>query len=67
MRRVGPAWLMRDEAGAWVPRKGRLPDGFFDERRAHVRAAEIVAEYITDALEVERVESERLHARRDVS
>ncbi len=60
MRRVGPAWLVRDETGAWAPRKGRVPDGFFDERRAHVRAAEIVAEYVKDALEVERVESERL-------
>jgi integrase len=60
MRRVGPAWLTLDGAGAWVPRKGRLQDGFFDERRAHVRAAEIVAEYVTDAREVERVESERL-------
>lgn len=60
MRRVGPAWLMPDEAGAWVPRKGRLQDGFYDERRAHVRAAEIVTEYVKDELEVERVKSERL-------
>jgi hypothetical protein len=41
-RRIGPAWLTRDNAGAWVARHGRVADGYFDERRAHVAASEIV-------------------------
>ena len=44
-RRVGPAWLDRDDAGKWQPRRGRVRDGYFDERRAYVKAAEIVAHY----------------------
>lgn len=60
MRRIGPAWLTLDAAGHWVPRKGRVPDGSFDERRAHVRAAELAAAFVHDAVEVERVEAERL-------
>jgi integrase len=59
MRRIGLAWLTHDDDAGWLPRKGRVQDGFFDERRAHVRAAEIVAEYVRDAVEVERVASER--------
>ena len=43
-RRIGPAWLSRDDAsGAWTPRRGRVPADQFDERRAYARAAEIVA------------------------
>ena len=45
-RRVGPAWL---EHGAgrqgWCPRRGRMPDGFLDEKRATVRMAELIAEH----------------------
>ncbi|MGH2860357.1 MAG: tyrosine-type recombinase/integrase [Solirubrobacteraceae bacterium] len=48
MRRIGPAWLEPGPSGAWVPRKGRVPDGHFDERRAHVRAAELLAAYLAE-------------------
>jgi integrase len=58
-RRIGPAWLTRENAGAWVARRGRVADGYFDERRAHVAAAEIVRTYVTDFNEVDRVERER--------
>ena len=59
-RRIGPAWLEADpESGAWRPRRGRVPDGSYDERRAHVAAAGIVAEHVTEADEIERIEQER--------
>ena len=40
-RRVGPAWLDRDpNTGKWdLRRKGRVPDGHYDQRSATVRAA----------------------------
>ena len=41
-RRIGRAWLTPDGAGGWVPRRGRVADGYLDERRAHVAAAEFV-------------------------
>lgn len=47
-RRIGPAWLERDPAGGWRPRRGRVPDGFYDERRAHIRAAEIVDQAVAE-------------------
>lgn len=50
-RRVGPAWVQKDEAGDWRPRRGRVRDGYYDERRAYVKAAEIVASYETAATE----------------
>jgi integrase len=58
-RRIGPAWLEKTRDG-WRPRAGRVPGGSFDERRAHVAAAGIVAEYVTEAAEREKVERERL-------
>lgn len=59
-RRIGPAWLERDDDSAdWRRRSGRLPDGRYDEAGAHVAAAQLVAEYITDAADRERVERER--------
>ncbi|HXP36276.1 MAG TPA: hypothetical protein VN817_00790 [Solirubrobacteraceae bacterium] len=40
-RRIGPAWIERDPAtGAWTRRRGRVPDGAYDERGAVVAAAE---------------------------
>ena len=45
-RRIGPAWLTRDDASKdWTPRRGRVPADHFDERRAYAKAAEIVAAY----------------------
>src|SRR4051794_4697902 len=34
-RRLGPAWLELDEAGRPAPRRGRVKNGWLDERRAH--------------------------------
>jgi integrase len=48
MRRIGPAWLQQDPEGVWAPRRGRVPDGYFDERRAHARAAELVSAYLAE-------------------
>jgi hypothetical protein len=43
-RRLGPAWLERDESGGWRKRPGRVRAGFLDERRAHVEMARVIAE-----------------------
>jgi integrase len=60
-RRIGPAWLDLDrETGEWRPRRGRVPDDSYDERRAHVAAARLVADYTADAEDHERVARERL-------
>jgi hypothetical protein len=58
-RRIGPAWLERDTDAGWCRRRGRLPDDAYDERRAHVAAAQLVADYVSDAENVEQVEQER--------
>jgi integrase len=59
-RRIGPAWLERDpDAGDWRRRRGRIPEGAYDERSAHVAAAQLVARHVTEAADVERVEQER--------
>jgi hypothetical protein len=47
-QRIGKAWLDQDgtdERGrpVWVKRKGRVPEGYFDERRAHVAAPDAIA------------------------
>ena len=44
-RRLGPAWLERGADGQWVKRPGRVRPGFLDERRAHVRMAELIDEW----------------------
>lgn len=44
-RRIGPAWLVRGESGGWQPRKGRVLEGWYDEKRAIVRMAEVIREY----------------------
>jgi integrase len=60
-RRIGPAWLERDTAtGEWRPRRGRVAPGSFDERRAHVAAAQLVEAYVKEAADRERVERARL-------
>src|SRR5580704_11625357 len=58
-RRIGPAWLDRDQTDGWHPRRGRIADGYFDQRRAHAAAAQIVSDYLADAADIERVEQER--------
>ena len=57
-RRIGPAWVERDGDG-WRPRRGRVPDGHFDEKRATVRMAELIAEHASRTAEQERHERER--------
>jgi integrase len=37
-RRLGLAWQERDEAGKWRKRRGRCPEGWLDERAAHLAA-----------------------------
>ena len=44
-RRIGPAWLERDPAGdGWRRHRGRVAESAYDERTAHVAAAQLVAE-----------------------
>ncbi len=59
-RRIGPAWLERDvETGGWRRHRGRLAEGAYDERGAHVAAAQLVSEYVIEAADIERAEHER--------
>jgi integrase len=59
-RRVGPAWLERGAPGEdWRPRRGRMPEGYLDEKRATVRMAELIAEYEQREREIEAGERER--------
>jgi hypothetical protein len=44
-RRIGPAWVERDAAGERKPRRGKVRAGYFDAARAHVAAAELVAQH----------------------
>jgi hypothetical protein len=60
-RRVGPARI-EDGPDGWQRRRGRVPEGHFDERRAHVAAAGIVGEYLAEAEHREQVERERASA-----
>jgi integrase len=58
-RRIGPAWLERNEAGQWQRRHGRVPEDAFDDRRAHAAAAAIVATFVSSFAAAERLERER--------
>ena len=58
-RRLGPAWLDQNVAGEWIPRRGRIAEGYLDERRAHVAAAELVAAQVAQADDRERTDRER--------
>jgi hypothetical protein len=59
-RRIGPAWLERDSGSTdWRRRRGRVQDEHYDEASAHVAAAQLVAKYVSDAADRERVERER--------
>ena len=43
LRRIGPAWLEADGADSWRRRRGRVRAGYFDEKQAIVRMAEMIA------------------------
>jgi integrase len=59
-RRVGTAWLEREAVGEdWRPRRGRMPEGYLDEKRATVRMAELIAEHEQREREIEAGERER--------
>ena len=58
-RRVGSAWLDPGSDGSWQPRRGRVPEGSFDEKRATVAMAAIVAEHDADECAIERGLRER--------
>ncbi|HEX4115161.1 MAG TPA: site-specific integrase [Solirubrobacteraceae bacterium] len=59
-RRIGPAWLERDPDGdGWRRHRGRAAEGAYDERAAHVAAAQLVSEYVAEAADLERAERER--------
>ncbi len=70
-RSIGPAWLERDEeTGGWRPRRGRVPEGHFDEKRATVRMAAMIAEHERErhaAEDGERARRERGVTFRDVA
>lgn len=53
-RRLGPAWLEAAPDGGWRPRRGRVQEGFLDERRAHVEMGRVIAEH--EAGDAEREE-----------
>ena len=58
-RRVGPAWLDPAPAGGWQARRGRMPPGWFDEKRATVRMAEFVAAHDATERAIEEHERDR--------
>ncbi len=58
-RRIGPAWLTRGSDSEWQSRRGRVPAGAFDEKRATVQMAVLIAEHDASEAEIERGERER--------
>ncbi|MBA3808936.1 MAG: tyrosine-type recombinase/integrase [Solirubrobacterales bacterium] len=59
-RRLGPAWLERAPDGSgWRARRGRVREGYFDEKRATVRMAEMIAEHDREERAIEAGERER--------
>lgn len=44
-RRIGRAWVEKSAAGEWARRRGRLPDGYYDHKRASAAAERLAAEY----------------------
>jgi integrase len=42
-RRLGRAWLVSDSNGGWKKRRGRVRDGFLDERRAYREMNQVIA------------------------
>jgi integrase len=43
-RRLGRAWLEPDPEGGWKKRRGRVRDGFLDEKRAYREMSRVIAE-----------------------
>jgi integrase len=43
-RRLGRAWLEPDSDGGWTKRRGRVREGFLDERRAYREMSRVIAE-----------------------
>jgi integrase len=60
-RRLGQAWVEPDGEGGWKKRRGRVPEGWLDEREAQVLAAAKVAE-----VERERIAKERAAERANI-
>lgn len=58
-RRLGPAWLDCNAAGDWIRRRGRTPDGFFDERTATIAAQRVVEQHVADWQERDRIAAEQ--------
>ena len=68
--RLGLAWQEPDGQGGWRKRKGRVPEGWLDERSANVAAAGAMAEHaqaLASAQEREREERERLTTVREIA
>ncbi len=60
-RRLGKAWLEPGPDGQPVPRRGRIADGYLDERRAYARMHEAMAEHAEarDSVALAAAERER--------
>jgi integrase len=70
-RRVGRAWVVPDpdREGEWKPRRGRVPEECYDEKRAIVRMAEIIhahAEELANEARTNEEEQSRLPTFRQV-
>jgi integrase len=62
-RRLGPAWVTATPDGGWKKRAGRVPDGWLDERAAHVEAAARVQEHAEREASEQQTELDRLTVR----
>jgi integrase len=43
-RRLGRAWLEQDGDGQWVKKRGRVPHGYLDEKRAYRQMGRVISE-----------------------
>lgn len=50
-RRLGRAWVELDGSGSWAPRRGRVREGYLDERRSYPLMAEVIEEHETEVRE----------------
>jgi integrase len=44
-KRLGPAWMEPGAEGTWTPKRGRIRQGYLDERRAYPLMAEVIEEH----------------------